>query len=445
LAGAAVGCADAPARYPPADEGGPKAAVNCAAAQVGDAPPMPTTIDSTCAVMPRDILGSGDNQASADQYSWLAFIAANWPVNPKTCAPDPSASILTSPGAPAWLSYLGDDDVFVAQGAPSAWCPQPPASPGGVTAREDRIARLPAPVRALAQAHPEVTLYLHHNAKGQDLLSTVARTHATIPPALKEILDATGQPLTDQNGRFVRYVISINRDEYEYIMQKQLWTSAGQKGAGKLTFPSSSAQSDGAMEFKAAWKILGPKDDPSHFFTRQAIVYNDEGGSPSPGPNPVTVGLVGLHITHKTPRQPQWLWSTFEQVDNDVSSFFDKSCSAADCPPNTQTATKPYTELGPDGKPLNKPVQVKAAQPPTNPTMNSAFQGLLKGTPWAYYQLVGTQWRGGFGPQPKPGTLGNSVLETFVPQASCIGCHQAAQDVPGGFDSDFSFVVDARQ
>ena len=29
-----------------------------------------------------------------------------------------------------------------------------------------------------------------------------------------------------------------------------------------------------------------------------------------------TMGLVGLHIVSKTPARPQWIWSTFEQVDN---------------------------------------------------------------------------------------------------------------------------------
>jgi hypothetical protein len=50
----------------------------------------------------------------------------------------------------------------------------------------------------------------------------------------------------------------------------------------------------------------------------------------------VTVGLVGMHIGHKSKTSPQWIWSTFEQVDNlDVDavahpklnpSFVDPNC-----------------------------------------------------------------------------------------------------------------------
>ena len=200
------------------------------------------------------------------------------------------------------------------------------------------------------------------------------------------------------------------------------------------------------MEFKAAWKVLGANDDSTHFYTQQAIVYNDEDGSPSPGPNPVTVGLAGLHITQKTPRQQHWLWSTFVQADL-MKGFNNSGCPASQCPPNVQTAPTPFVELNPDGSPRNKGVQVVQQSPTTGGTLNTTFQGLLKGTPWAYYQLVSTQWQGGFG-GTKPPQLGNPLLETFVSITSpysCLDCHNFAHDRPGGSKSDFSFAINAKQ
>src|SRR5258708_39895811 len=54
------------------------------------------------------------------------------------------------------------------------------------------------------------------------------------------------------------------------------------------------------------------------------------------------MALVGLHITQKTPSAPQWIWSTFEHLDNVPGpgaqapySFFKPGC--ADCPVNRQT------------------------------------------------------------------------------------------------------------
>jgi len=433
------------------------AAVNCAAAeQPSNFPPTPNTIDSTCATIPKDMNGTGDTQGGPDLYSWLTFVAVNWPVDPTTCTGNSTASILTAPPDPVWLSYLSDDEIFVASGSPANWCNGTSvvtasgarfasAQEALAAQRAGRLAKLPPKVRTLAEQHPEVKLFLHHSAKGQALVSVTNLTN--VPTNLKEILDATGQPVTDQNGRFVRYTVNIGPDEYQYIMEKNLWTKAGQQATGNLDFKPGAAAL-GAMEFKAAWKVLGANDDPTHFFTQQAIVYNDENGDPSPGPNPVTVGLVGLHITHKTGRQPNWLWSTFVQTEIN-KSFNNASCPASQCPPNVETATTPYLELNPNGSPHNKPAQVQGVSPTTAAALNTTFQGLLKGTPWAYYQLISTQWQGGSGPsRTKPAQLGNPILETFVGNTkpySCLDCHNFAQDFPGGFKSDFSFAINAKQ
>jgi hypothetical protein len=441
--------------------------VNCAASEssTGDFPPVPNVIDSTCAVIPLDFNGTPE-QSSADLYSWLTFIAINWPVDATTCTANANVSILTGPQNPTWLTYLSNDEVFVpSPQTPAGWCYTPGTAKAGeakakfasadaanAARRTIKLAHLPPKVRALAQKHPDVQLFLHYNAKGQGLNLFHTVTHvksAQISPQLREILDATNEPVTDQNGRFVRYTISIGEDEYSYIMNKSLWKASGQKNTQGLSFPYSQMTSPtelGAMEFKAAWKVLGGKDNPAHFFTMQAIVYNDESGSPSPGPNPVTVGLVGLHITHKTKKQQRWLWATFEQAENNTQSFFNPNCQK-DCTPNTQYATQPYFELNPDGTPHNPPVQVVPAVQTTAASLNTTFNGLLPNTPWAYYQLLSTQWVGELGNAPKPAKLGNSVLETFVSKVkpySCMDCHNFAQD-SGGFNSDFSFIINALQ
>jgi len=441
--------------------------VTCADSESSTAtfPPVPTVIDKTCAVIPLDLNGT-PGQSPTDLYSWLTFVAVNWPTDPTSCTADPNTSILTGPQNPTWLTFLSNDEIFVpAPQTPANWCYGPSGPKAGAAQakfasaaaavaakRKAKLAHLPPKVRALAEKHPEVQLFLHHNAKGQDLLTSVTRVKraAAMDPQLKTILDATDEPVTDQNGRFVRFTINVGQDEYNYIMTKSLWKNSGQAAVKDLSFPYSKQSSPdelGAMEFKAAWKVLGANDNPAHFFTLTAIVYNDENGSPSPGKNPVTVGLVGLHITHKTSRQQKWLWATFEQVENDTQSFFNPKCSPTDCPPNVETATQPYFELNPDGTPHNKPVQVVAAVETTAADLNKTFQGLLPNTPWAYYKLISTQWVGNLGSAPKPAKLGNSVLETFVANTqpySCMDCHNFAQDSKG-FKSDFSFIINALQ
>ncbi|MBV8368788.1 MAG: hypothetical protein JO036_07605 [Candidatus Eremiobacteraeota bacterium] len=482
----------------------PPRVVTCADAEKpSNVVPTPNRIDGTCAVIPLDLNGTGDTQGPADLLSWLTFVAVNWPVNPAACAPSQSASILTATPNPTWLSYLSSDDVFVpAPSTPAPWCNGNAALRAEGT-RASQSAHLPAAVRALAskyfKSHPNgKLLYLHHDSKGHALAEalrlqaklgrpnrlTATPSPLVDPAVLKEILDATNQPVVDQNGRFERFTISLNVDEYKYVTAHKLWTFAGEAATGNLNFPTqkSPGATVGAMEFKAGWKVLKPgKDVFSHFFTMPAIVYNDQAGSGPP--ESVTVGLVGLHIIHKTNRQHAWIWSTFEQIDNtndgprdaNPKSFYNPSCAPASCPPNTQTAPTPYIEVRPGGK-LNPPTQVVAVVTPAPSvvTLNAHFRGMLRNTPWYYYQLISTQWTGGSGPIPSPNPahlgvvqpfqLGNPVLETYVRETfaspsppaspmparnslySCMYCHSLfMQGYYKSFSSDFSLIVNAQQ
>jgi hypothetical protein len=469
----------------------PPAVVTCADARrpVNNVP-TPTRIDATCAVIPTDFVGIGDTEPPLDIYSWLTFLAVNWPVNSSTCTPLATANILTASPNPTWMTYLSSDDVFVAApSTPSPWCSSPV-----VSGRSRQAAHLPAGVQALARtyfsSHPTGKLmYLHHDSKGHALAATlrlqaalgVRNTRLTTgaasidPKVFTEILDATDQPVVDQHGRFERFTVSMDYDEYGYIMKHKLWTFAGEAATGNLSFPTSKTPGAtiGAMEFKAGWKVLVPgKDAFSHFFTVPAIVYNDAAGSGPP--EYVTVGLVALHITHKTPRQSSWIWSTFEQIDNtndgpqnaNPKSFYNPACGPASCPPNVQTAPTPYVEIGKNGK-RNAPTQVVpvVTPGPTTVALNTKFRGLLKNTPWSYYQLVATQWVGGSvrppSPNPahlggvQPTLLGNAVMETYVSPTSspsmssfysCMYCHSLfMQGYYKNFTSDFSLLVSAQQ
>jgi hypothetical protein len=453
----AVGVATLSLRPQPAHAQSPPQTSTCAQWQSSSDPivPVPTVIDRTCAVVPPDFKGT-PLQGNLDLYSWITFLAVDWPASEGTCAPDTSLSIVTSPTNPVWMTYLQDSDVFVPAGQkPASWCfvaSNVAAAKASASLtkkqlaaqRSFRLAHLPPNVRALAMKHPEVRLFLHHNAKAIDrtALKGVARNAQN--PSLPEILQATGDILVDQNGRWARFTVAMNQDEYNYVMSKTLWTKAGQKSAGTVSFPLTPT---GSMEFKSAWKVLGAGDNPSHFVTASAIVYNDVNGEPSPGPNPVSVGLVGLHITHKTNLQHNWIWSTFEQVENDTTSFYNARCPASQCPPNKTTVANPTTalELNAQGKPNFAPAQVVPITPTSAQKLNSTFQAMLAGSPWAYYQLISTQWVGEEGTGPKPAQLGNSVQETFLPAGtnySCMTCHSYATLAGAASTSaDFSYLL----
>ena len=175
------------------------------------------------------------------------------------------------------------------------------------------------------------------------------------------------------------------------------------------------AHKQGAVMLKAAWKQLTPKDDSSRYFTEQVQIYDPT--APKAPCATATVGLIGFHIAHKVARFPEWVWSSFEHVDN--------------VPPDSGTAPGPMTlnngtddpktvggwanRPAPDpSTPNPTPAQVTRFNPSRRPRprrarpwpygagstvdLNSAYRKLLAGTVWSNYQLVITQWPSNPGP-----------------------------------------------
>ncbi|HTF03994.1 MAG TPA: hypothetical protein VK826_08210 [Bacteroidia bacterium] len=416
----------------------------------GDSPVV-AGIPNAYAMQPVDM--RAQTQESADTFSWMSFIAMNWPANASTCGPDTTKNILTGGGPVVWETYLADDQIYVdTNKRPAAWCNQ---NANAV------LENLPASVQELSRK-TGITRFIHTNAKIDSMAG---------------IDEAFGGPLVDQNGRFVRYEVRVNADEYNYITTNTLWNKKGQAAFTKdstISFPVGQTKygSVGAMEIKAAWKVLGANDDTSSFYTIEAIVYNDNGGKVSPGANPVMLGLVGLHIAHKTPTQKNWVWSTFEHQDNLTKSFFNPACDT--CKPNQPIPGTNIVELNPQGLPIHSPTQVTRVNPLDDPYLdgiNTYFQGMLKGSVWANYELIGTQW---FQFEAVATSyLANSVLETYLQgpspasygtyplrqgevyftdpryqpfssnsSSSCMGCHfKAHSNAKPSFKYDFSFLM----
>jgi hypothetical protein len=166
------------------------------------------------------------------------------------------------------------------------------------------------------------------------------------------------------------------------------------------------------------------------------------------------MGLVGLHIVQKTPSRPQWIWSTFEHVDNvEVGPGAPPGSR-----PSFNNPDEPQTGPGindlppaihhtnlPDPDP--KPVQVRRIPTIAESTQktNQLYQNhaLVRGTVWKNYQLVATQWP--TDPKSLPrGTpfprnqVANVTMETKFQSTSCIGCHGSS------LPTDFVWVLTVR-
>ncbi len=385
----------------------------------------PTKITAAQATIPADACPlHGESQSGVDIFSWNEFIAFNWPAT-QTCMADTTKSILGikkgNQGPVVWQTQMSSDDVFVASGQnPAAWC------------NGQNLA-------ALFEKKPHPMMHASKAAvsAAQNLIPL---TNAVSQPT---DVQAVGGVVTDQAQRWLRYERLMNQAEYGAVIGNKWYELSVLNSVSSITLPT------GSIEFKSAWKILNPAEIAGgRYYTTLATVFNTPDGATSPGPNPVTLGLVGLHIIHKTPSQDGFFWSTFEQVDND-KVFFNPHSSA---PVNKQTAAKPFTELNPNGTPINAAVQIKRVNAiPADPKLNRYYQKLLAGTVFANYRLISTQWQFGGAPQGAPANVADITIETYVQSASsqgkfknpstgCLACHINATTASGKTTTDRSFL-----
>lgn len=293
-------------------------------------------------------------------------------------------------------------------------------------------------------------------------------------------------PLVDQSGTYTRNAIMVNQPMFDDIVNNGLYSKEGQqaflsKADNRIAFAcgSQKAQQVGAIMVKSAWKVLDGSDNPQEFHAVDALVYTPGNADPNKGAvipescNAQKVGLVGLHIVHKTEGAPQWVWSTFEHVRNVPEKttpvnerkgpylFYDAQAS------NRPVNEPPAQPWDPSKKAI--PSQIVREIPVTAATqqLNAQWQGALKGTVWANYHLISTQWPTAPADDcqvpsptnplgtPAPNFLANATLETYnqgtTPQASssCMECHNNATtrvtQSPRTSFADFTFLLERAQ
>jgi hypothetical protein len=371
-----------------------------------------------------------------DMMSWSTFVALNWsvryaPISATDSSPwkpldqFPSGAV-TAQNCPAWMTMRRRSDSYAPR--PAASCADELA--GTYSLHITSLAEF-ASVGGVGVAprNPK-------DGPPPNPLSTVN------VPEMKS-------PIVDQNGNKVYYEISVNDAEYatlDFFKGKEpfTYTAFFQPAQGLLcdaTGCTGRTDTPGATELKFAWKVLDPIHDVRERFIRRIVQIPREctngagkctgncGPNAPCGWQTVEVGLVGMHIAHKTRRHPLWIWSTFEQVDNvqinhtaegkPVGPLFnDPSCFT--CAYNQAPAPGSKSQL----------TRIEAIAQDTV-ELNQIVQAMLKaqGSTLQYYQLIGTQYV----PEATltqigtevPGILRNTVIEPYIvgPDSSCVGCH----------------------
>jgi hypothetical protein len=434
-----------------------------------------------------------------DLWSWQAFLAVNWP----TGTGGQSASSITgydSANQPAWNAWHESNDIFLPNGAAPAACTTPTAA--AVTVERNLVALskpgIPAPPPAAAL---KTSRALFNVSAVGELVHGRAPVKQAASDRISDIDQAFSGPLFDQNSNPTFYEILLDNNEVGYLCANKLYSIAGQiafsaNPANKVQFPPGQWQTNGsgAFELKLAWRVLDTKKDKiDHFFHQPAqVLINGKWVS-------AEIGLVGMHIAHKSQSSPQWIWSTFEQIDNLVTdqvanpglkpSYFNPGCPT--CLVNIEPTGSP---------PADTPVQVlrTIAIPPDKQQLNREAQVALRSqnSVWQYYQLIDTQWPTNpaspptppgdsnlpksidnkSGGDPTPVYLTNATMETYFQAGnqnaskqqegsppsnvkvfgteSCMGCHSSAAVAVSGtpqkpvfgkqLSSDFSWLLEMK-
>jgi hypothetical protein len=383
-------------------------------------------------------------QREFDILSWQTFLALNWPADSRGNA-DHAKTLADATTDRVWGFWRPSQSIFQPEGAV-----------------------------------PETRS--HVPGSGTDLFRSKAawRQHVS---STDENMQAFSGPLVDQNGNWVRYEVLVNDTEFEYLLRNRLYNLEGQAAfttAGNhINFPANGILpgQNGAIEIKLAWKELTDQDDRSRFFVRHVVAQLAEpllaGRNAAPS-REFDAGLVGMHIAMRTRSSPEWVWATFEQVDNlrqhtgaDGTQYkpsFNNGDPDSKLPVNQLPAKNAVLDLK-TGYPIpvlpggtattwiesltKTPVQVKRIDVPTQPQLNDddgrltettralniEVQRLLREahSVFQYYELIGTQWplnpgapafAGGQGSAPEsirqktpgqmvPVFLVNTMMETY--------------------------------
>lgn len=396
---------------------------------------------------------SADNdvQTPFDNMAWQMFVALNWQANQQ--AGDPKTG-LSGKGPTVWQTWSHPEDVF---GGPAGSC----ANPNNL---------------------PRFNLIAKSDAQSRD----------------EEFQQATGQPLIDINGNWTLYERRLNDVEKNYITSNGLDSLAGQQifaNAGKtVDFPAGDMTKTngavGAIEVKAAWRIISDAERASYFNLRGLIDVEGEYVSDGkPLCQEATLGLVGLHLIQNNGPDgnllPQFIWASFEHQSN--APLGQNACDATDpdncfktipnnaCPASSSdTNVYSYHNAACSAAGTNVPPQLKDKQsaylwrrtvPYAGNYTTTTQDGTLCGTQvarcWQVYQLtqqlntdwraqltaidsvfanyflIGTNWGGNVEPDGTeyvngsvPTFMGNSTLETYIQTdpniGNCVDCHKGA-------------------
>lgn len=431
--------------------------------QLSSAPSCPVPTPLTPVGIPIDVCGPMFDFTEFGAMAWQTFKTLVWPAASRGVADGNLKITDKDKRSLVFETYKADWETFPASGIPLGWDEYPKKAP----VCEGASSTPPLANDALVLA----SLNKFGNLDQAD----VSPPDQGVTPPKEKQYETIFYLTIAQNGSPVRYLTGFSKEAYESILDYELYKPNGLNPSMAMPVAGKTRMKEGTITIKSAWiEIAG--FDAGRFHTRVALVQDP----PSKTCREALVGLVGLHIAHKTESSPQWIWASFEHVDN--APYRGKPVTLA-----RYTFNMPEKGKGgrmPDHPPaeariptdtqkkfiMPRPYNVERLKEihPALQKVNDEWRKMLsdKKSVWANYELVAVQWprhrhderRIGAGrdvmgqdgvvqhgafptppctsvtPEASP-NVSNSVIETFLQShtvchwdLTCMSCHNQTRN-----------------
>lgn len=305
----------------------------------------------------------------AAYYAWQEFIALNWPAVKQTGAfkdremPDAtkkfgemaSASESAYP-ALVWETFRHKVEIYPGQG-----------SPHGYEAPDKKNNNMPN--TAADFGYDELPEYIYNDKDAQIIPFLGSKTPWVNLDEASQI--GTNQIFTGLDkdqvapsgpGRLLLFLAKANRSQYQYVASRGWWNtdadnpyspadtitrtanyvanekatpaSSGLNGqlltvAEQKTAPEYVSFPSGTIELKTAWRLATEKEELDYtnkgyiegYHASMVRYYESTAGATITTPEQFAAKdalgvMLGLHIIHKTPSAPYFIFATFEHADN---------------------------------------------------------------------------------------------------------------------------------
>jgi hypothetical protein len=333
--------------------------------------PQPATAQGTATItvssaIPLEVSDPA-NLSEAAAFAWNEFIALTWPALPQgqnnsfpRGKPDPSLKYgqRGETGQVVWETFRHKAEAFPGQGNPNGYDPSAPDL--GFAAKPDYV-YLPTPENGIpvsGEVPPlnsdwkppfppfnnldEVTqiglnaMYagaVDPSPNGPASQSTNLKEKILFEAKVNEVVyQYVAQPRTDVTEPAAASPYSYFQSDNQIVQTIEANSVSYLETGDKTTYPGPYinlppsdplAKKVGSIEIKASFRRLGPKDDPTKYYTAAVRYYKGDGkgkvfgyaDSNDPTVNEVW-GLTSLHIIQKTPNAPTFVFATFGHINN---------------------------------------------------------------------------------------------------------------------------------